>query len=239
MKNEKDWSAVVKVFGWLLQLATTLKKLASEMRVPFEAFLRLTTDKGETTLRAIVQLVFDEYSASLPKPPAMQGGAHYRYAAVQALPSDHYRVSVTYAYIPSIDELKKKWGKDNVSVIFDGRPFTLHASCAGMSRVPGEKVFYLHDARRDWESEELIAWGLEQRNEVAPNGYRPATEEETYEFAEAHPELVGYVGLGAFAMRGVAARCVTCVWLRNGQRILDSSFRGRWGRGIRVLFVSK
>lgn len=78
MKSEKnDWSAVVKVFGWLLGLAVTLKKLAAELGVPFEAFLRLTTDKGETTLRAIVQLVLDEYSASLPKPPAMQGGAHH------------------------------------------------------------------------------------------------------------------------------------------------------------------
>lgn len=237
--NKKDFSLVLWVFGWLLSLVTAIKKLATELKVPFEAFLRLTTDKGEATLRAIVQHVLDDYNASLPKPVVMQGGAHYRDVAVQALPPDHYRVSVTYARIPSIDELKKKWGKDNVSVIFDGRPFTPHASCVGMSRVPGEKVFYLHDAGRDWESEERIAWGLEQRNEFAPNGYRPATEEETYEFAEAHPELADYVGLGAFAMRG-DGRCVASVWRYGGRRVLDDAWFGsRWPRGSRVLFVSK
>ncbi len=238
MKNEKDWSAVVKVFGWLLQLATTLKKLASEMRVPFEAFLRLTTDKGETTLRAIVQLVLDEYSASLPKPPAMQGGAHYRDAAVPVLPPDHYHLPISYRVMPSLARLKEKWGKDNVSAIFDGRSFTLHASCEGMDRTPGEKTFYLHDAGDDWQSEEQIAWGLKQRNAVAPDGYRPATQEETHEFSEAHPELVDYVGLGAFAMDG-GDRYVAFVWRCRGQRLLGHWFDGGWSRGARVLFVSK
>ena len=154
MKNEKnDWSAVVKVFGWLLGLAVTLKKLAAELSVPFEAFLRLTTDKGESTLRQIAQLVLDDYNASLPKAPTLRGGEHYRDSArVEALPPDHYRVTISYSPMPSMDELKKEWGKDNVSVIFDGRPFSFHASCVGMDRVPGERVFYLHDAGGDWQS---------------------------------------------------------------------------------------
>lgn len=237
--NKKDWSLVVWLFGWLLNFVTVLKKLATKLGVPFDAFERLASEAGEETLIRVLQLILDDYNASLPKPPAMQGSAHYRDAAVQALPPDHYRVSVTYAPIPSIDELKKEWGKDNVSVIFDGRPFSFHASCVGMDRTPGERTFYVHDAGGDWESEEQIAWGAKQCNAAAPNGYRPATHEETYEFAKAHPELVDYAGLGAFAMDG-GLRYVARVWQRGGRRILDGRwFAGRWGRRTRVLFVSK
>ncbi len=160
-------------------------------------------------------------------------------AQIQGLPADHYRVPVTYAPMPSMETLKKEWGEDNVSVIFDGRPFTLHTSCVGMDRTPGERTFYVHDAGGDWESEERIAWGLKQRNVVAPNGYRPATPEETYEFAKAHPELVDFVGLGSLAVNG-DNRYVADVWQNDGQRVLGSYWLGgRWARGYRVLFVAK
>jgi hypothetical protein len=158
--------------------------------------------------------------------------------AMAELPPNHYRVPVTYAPVPSMDALKKEWGKDNVSVIFDGRPFNFHASCVGMGRTPGEKTFYVHDIGHDWESEERIAWGLKQRNAAAPNGYRPATHEETYEFAKAHPELVDFVGLGSFAA-GDDRRCVALVWQGVSQRILGSDWFGdRWFRRARVLFVA-
>lgn len=157
----------------------------------------------------------------------------------KSLPPDHYIVPLTYKPLPPIDALKKAWGKDNVSDIFDGRPFTLHASCVGMDRTPSEKVFYLHDAGGDWESEEQIAWGEKQRNTAAPNGYRPATHEETYEFAKAHPELVDFVGCGSFALRGDDRR-VASVWQYGSRRVLGSGgFGGGWRRGHRVLFVSK
>lgn len=167
------------------------------------------------------------------------GEDHEGLGVGSALPPDHYRVRVTYAQMPSMDDLKKEWGKDNVSDIFDGRPFTLHASCVGMDRTPGEKVFYVHDAGGDWESEERIAWGLKQRSAVAPNGYRPATHEETYEFAKAHPELVDFVGLGSFAVLG-GGRYVAFVWRLDSQRVLaDGWFVSGWRRRLRVLFVSK
>lgn len=158
-----------------------------------------------------------------------------------ALPADHYRVHIAYAPLPSMDELKKKFGKNHVSFIFDGRPWKLHPSCVGMDRTPGKKIFYLHDVGRDWgDDERPIAWGLEQRNQVAPNGYRPATPEETHEFNEAHPdELADYVGLGAFAMHGYR-RYAAGVWRVGDRRIFGSrGFGRRWGRGTRILFVSK
>lgn len=165
------------------------------------------------------------------------------------LPADHYRVRVTYAPMPSMDELKKEWGEDNVSTIVDdGRPFMLHASCVNMDRTPGEKVFYVHDAGRCWESKEQIARGAKRRNAAAPNGYRPATYEETYEFAKAHPWLADFVGLGSFVVVGAdryVARVwrndlVGRVWKYDAQRILGHGpFDGSWHPRSRVLFVSK
>ena len=154
------------------------------------------------------------------------------------LRQDHYHVHVSYRGMSPYEALKKKWGKDNVSVIFDGRSFTLHSSCVGMDRTPGERVFYLHNAGGDWESEERIAWGLTQRNEAAPNGYRPATEEETYEFAEAHPELADFVGLGAFAMY-CPCQLVARVSLHGGQRFLCYWIDRTWNGSFRFLFVRK
>lgn len=155
------------------------------------------------------------------------------------LPPDHYRVHVTYAPMPPIDALKKEWGKDNVSDIFDGRPFTLHDSCVGMDSTPGEKIFYLHDAGGGWESEEQIAWGEKQRSAIAPDGYRPATELETYEFAMAHPELVKFVGLGSFAMYD-GDRYVAGVWRHFSWRELGHGWFGfGWYCWIRVLFVRR
>lgn len=138
--------------------------------------------------------------------------------------------------MPPLAVLKKDW---DVTDILDGRPFKLHVSCQNMDRTPGERVFYVHDAGGDWEREKMIAWGLKQYNTVAPNGYRPATHEETYEFAVAHPELVDFVGLGSSALVG-KERYVAFVWSNDGQRSLDGGWIvDRWYREARVLFVSK
>lgn len=225
---KKNISAIETGAGLYQGLVTALMNVVRANGVPFEAIYRLATPGGDWTLKKIVKLAHEEWLAM--QPPS---------EASISLPPDHYRVLVTYAPIPSMDALKQKWGKDNVSPIFDGRPFTLHASCQDMDRTPGEKVFYLHDAGHDWESEEQIAWGAKQRNESAPNGYRPATEQETYEFADAHPEFANFVGLGSSATRG-GHRCVARVWRDGSQRILDRAwFRFRWYRGDRVLFVRK
>lgn len=222
--NKKDWSLVIWLFGWLLNFVTVLKKLATKLGVPFEAFERLGSEAGEETLARVLRLILDDYNDATPP----------------ALPPDHYRVWISYRGMPSLAQLEERWGKNNVSGIFNGRPFTPHTSCVRVSRVPGRKVFYLHDPGRDWESEERIAWGLARRNDIAPRGYRPATEEEAYEFAEARPELANYVGLGASILND-GRSCVARVrrGLGDGQRILDYSwFYFKWPCAIRVLFVS-
>ena len=157
----------------------------------------------------------------------------------KSLDANHYLVPVTYAPLPSFAELEKEFRKGNVSDVFDGRAWETHSSCVGMDRTRGEKVFYVHDVGRDWEREEQIAWGLAQCTAAAPNGYRPATREETYEFAKAHPELVDFVGLGSFAMYD-GRPCVARVWGHGGRRILDGDWiDSRFRAGVRVLFVSK
>lgn len=240
--NKKDWSLVVWVFGWLLSLVTALKKTATRLGVPFEAFERLGSEMGEETLNRVLQLILDDHNASLPKPAVQEGGHPYRGGKPSngdALPADHYRVHITYAPMPSLADLKKEFGEDNVSDIFDGRPWELHSACADMVKAPGNKTFLVHDVGRDWRGEERIAWGLAQRTEVAPNGYRPATREETYEFAKARPELVDFVGLGSFTMSD-DDRYVAGVWRYGSRRILDSDwFDDGWDRRGRVLFVSK
>jgi hypothetical protein len=118
------------------------------------------------------------------------------------LPPDHYRVRLAYNPLPLFEALKTEFGENSVSHIFDGRPFELNASCVDMDRTPGDRICYLHSAGRNWRREERIIWGLTQRNEVAPNGYRPAIHEEEYEFYRAHPELVDYVALGSSVLDG-------------------------------------
>lgn len=228
-KQKKDFGLIVWLVGRLLTVLTSMRKTNGHFSVPFEAYERLGSPEGEETLEKVIRLIHEEWLAGQPKTkqPA-------------PLLANHHCVRVTYAPMPSMDDLKKEWGKDNVSVIFGGRPFTLHASCVGMDRTPGEKVFCLHDTGiDDWESEAEIGKALERRDQFASNGRRPATEEETYEFAMAHPELADFVGLGSFAMHG-GYRLVAGVWQRGSQRVLGSYWVGdRFRRRIRVLLVSK
>ncbi len=201
-----------------------------ERGVAFEAIYRLAKPAGRATLGKIVAIAHEDWRAEQPVVSA---------SVEDSLPPNHYRVHMTYAPMPSFAELEKEFGENNVSVVFDGRPFSLHASCVGMDRTPGERIVYVHDAERDWWSEEMIAWGLAQRSAIAPNGYRPMTHEEEYEFAKAHPELVDFVGLGSSAMRA-DCWCVADVWWHDGQRLLGSDWFGRrWSRSGRVLFVCK
>ena len=157
---------------------------------------------------------------------------------VELLP-DHYRLCATYAPMPSLSNLKKEFGEDNVSVMFDGRPFTLHASCADMDRTPGDRIVYCCKVGYNWRREEQIAWGLKQRSAIAPNGYRTATAEEAYEFYRAQPKLRNYVALGSSALLDSRRSCAV-LWSGNGSAV----FAGRrvdyeFGARTRILFVSK
>ena len=243
--TKKDVSSIERGAGYFLGFITALMNVARHKEVPFKAIYRLGTDDGYSTVEKIVDIALADWQVEQSKSTETQqpqGDRPYRDATTNggALPKDHYRVRVTYDPIPSMSKLKKEWGEKYVSFIYDGRPFTLHASCQDMDRTPGEKVFYIHDAGGNWESEERIAWGAKQRNVAAPNGYRPATEQETYEFAIAHPELSDFAGPGSCVMNNDHCLYVANVWYFGRGRILDACrFNETWGRKTRVLFVSK
>ncbi|MDD2786070.1 MAG: hypothetical protein PHS79_04240 [Patescibacteria group bacterium] len=136
------------------------------------------------------------------------------------LPQNHYCVPVTYAPMPSRADLEKEFGKKNVSIIFDGREWKLHSSCVGMSRMPGDRIFCVHEVEHYRVREEVIAWGLTERTVITPYGLRSAIHEETYEFSKAHPELADYVSLGSSALHD-DGECVAIVWFNGRQRTLD------------------
>jgi len=238
--SKKDVSEIERGAGFFQGFVAAMMGVVREKGVPFVAIYRLATDNGRPTLVRIVDLAHADWLDEQPKPSVAQsGGTPYRGGVpVEPLPADHYRVYVSYAPMPSLADLKKEFGEKNVSDIFDGRTWELHASCVGMSRTPGDKIFFFHDVGRAWEREERIAWGLAQRTAVAPNGYRPATHDEEYEFQKAHPELLDYVALGSSTP--FVRRYVARVWCNGGQRILDDRWIGfGFGARNRVLLVSK
>lgn len=157
---------------------------------------------------------------------------------MKILPSDHYQMLVTYAPLPCLTDLIEEFGDYKVSIVYDGRTWKIYPVCVNMDRTPDERTFFLHDVGRDWEWQERIAWGLAQRTPVAPNGYRPATPEEMYEFSKAHPELVDYVALGSFTWLDFDQRCVASVLNCDGTRhfsclLLRWVFEARY----KILFV--
>lgn len=148
------------------------------------------------------------------------------------LPPNHYRIHVTYAPLPSLEELKQEWGEDRISTSFDGRQFQLHESCIDMDSTPGDRVFYIAD---NLSMHGCIDWGLKQRSRVAPRGYRPATHIEVYEFAKAHPELSNYVGHGSYPA-GCPSR-LPCV-RKNGVGVRRFGC-GRLSHKTKPLFVCR
>lgn len=225
-KQKKDLSLIVWAFGWLLALATSLKKYAADLKVPFEAFERLGSPEGEATLQKVVALIRDEWAALQPK-----------VAKTVELAVGHYRAFVGYAAVPSMAELEKEFGKNRVSSLFDGREWRIHASCVGMNETPGEKEFWVRHFGREIDSEEVIV--LADKDD-----YRPATHLEAVEFARAEPELqkqLWIVALGSFALSdGDGSRYVAVLSaVSDGRRLGDSWFGRRWSAGSRFLLVRK
>lgn len=221
-KQKKDFSLIVWAFGWLLSLVTAIKKIAARLDAPFEAFDRLGSPEGESTIEKIVQLIKDDYLAEQRK--------------AMVLPPNHYRVHVGYDMPRDKGTLESEFSKDGVSELFYGNyEWQPHPSCAKIDQTPGDRVFLVKHFGRETESEANIT-------EMDKLGYRPATHIEAYAFAKANPELqrkFWIVALGSSAM-GVDIRSVAMLFSDSGRRILDHNwFDDRWHAGSRFLFVCK
>lgn len=115
-----------------------------------------------------------------------------------------HQVHITYKPIPKLATLKNQYGKTRVSRLFDGRAFTPHASCAKISSRAMDRLCLIlpqPSLGECWDAEILIKQGLEPnlRNNLAPNGYRPATERELFHYVKIHP-VQQLVALGSTAV---------------------------------------
>ena len=153
----------------------------------------------------------------------------------QPLAGNEYLVPVTYAPLSSYAELEQEFGKGNVSYIFDGRPFTKHASCSNILETPGNKIFFVKHFGREINSDTAIA-------EMDRLSYRPATHIEAYAFQKVHPYLqreFWIVVLGSFALDD-NIQYVVVLGINSGSRFFGRGWFGNgWNAGNRFLFVRK
>jgi len=216
----KRLSEIERGAGYFMGVVTNLMDVVREKMVPFEAIYRLATPEGRTTIQKMVELAHTDWLKEQP---------------VKPLAKNEYFVPVTYAPLPSYAELEKEFGKGNVSYIFDGRPFTKHASCSNILETPGNKIFFVKHFGREINSDTAIA-------EMDRLDYRPATHIEACEFQKAHPYLQQQfciVALGSFAVVG----CNQCVAVLDSNSVrrffVNVWFDCVWDADRRFLFVRK
>ena len=163
-----------------------------------------------------------------------------------ALPPYHYLVDVTNEPVPHWDTLKATGEFDRVSVVFDGRQW-IRSYPVGGKDVPvgdmgGRTVFLLKYFGESMFSEGVIDWGLGQRTDFAPDGYRPATEIEARAFALVNPGLQldnPIIALGAFCLDD-GDRCVAVLDRFDVRRAFDDRcFGNGWSSAYSFLLVRK
>ena len=216
----KRLSEIERGAGYFMGVVTNLMDVVREKMVPFEAIYRLATPEGRTTIQKMVELAHTDWLKEQP---------------VKPLAKNEYFVPVTYAPLPSYAELEKEFGKGNVSYIFDGRPFTKHASCSNILETPGNKIFFVKHFGREINSDTAIA-------EMDRLSYRPATHIEAYAFQKVHPYLqreFWIVVLGSFALDD-NIQYVVVLGINSGSRFFGRGWFGNgWNAGNRFLFVRK
>lgn len=120
-----------------------------------------------------------------------------------------HTVPITYKAMPSFSQLKQVFGKDKVSLLFDGRPFERHYTCTHASTRSGDRDFIVMaqpTGRASWTGDEIIKRARAIRDDHAPNGYRPAMAIEVYQYFMSERrryqgiyQIERLVGLGSFA----------------------------------------
>lgn len=168
-RNKKDWSLVVWLFGWLMSFMTAIRKIATKLKMPFEAFERLASERGEETLERVMRIILEDWRAD---------GSMGTFPEI--LPPDHYRIRVDRGPFPPISVLEEKLGR-SVSEIYDGQHewFRDKSRQGASALLDDEIVVYVHDFGPDaptMTGEEVVAWALEQ-------GYVPLDAHETLAFA--------------------------------------------------------
>ncbi len=136
--------------------------------------------------------------------------------------------------MPSIVQLRKQFpGLDNVSGIFDGKPFYEHRTRKSASKKPGVSIMVAKCFNREIESEAAI-------EEMFQQGWLPVGVRGAYDFACANYELMRmywFIALGEFASGACYGKLVPALsggpgWLTLGSR----NFENQWDAQKLFLF---
>lgn len=126
--------------------------------------------------------------------------------------------------LPPIADLRRKFrGLDNVSGIFDGRPFHEHPSRANANKKPGPRVMIAKCFNREIESEAAIT-------EMRPQGLIPVGVRGAYDFACANYEfmrLYWFLAVGEHTRGACYDRLIPALsggpdWLAFGSRAFEN-----------------
>ncbi|QQR60353.1 hypothetical protein IPH19_02965 [Candidatus Uhrbacteria bacterium] len=151
-----------------------------------------------------------------------------------ALPADHYRITVTSTAIPAYAGLIANYG-DGVSRVWCEGDYKLelHESLRELEPTTGDKVVFIKKFDRHTSSEEAIEWGKS-------HGYRPAFPCEREAFSKANPDIqrkFWIVDLGSFLVDD-GGRYVPVLCGSDGGRDLGRYlFGNEWHADVRFLFV--
>lgn len=155
----------------------------------------------------------------------------------QRLPPDHYLVPCRYDKFPSINDLNKTF-VGNVSDLFYGRLWRKHALRVRSDEQPGNRMMVLKHFKQQMESEDVIAWGLDN-NLVPAMGHS-----EGLDFQVANPDLqfeFPIVSLGSFVVDDSFSRHVAVLHARYDKHpsLCADWFDLGWHASNRFLFLSK
>jgi len=159
-------------------------------------------------------------------------------------PPNRYRVHVSYAKLPVMEELEKRFsGKDSVSSLFDGRPWERHSSCAKIDETPGEREFFVASVPKQFFSQRIDTIRDALAAHFGGLGYRFAIETEAVTFAAAQPGLPHQnwiYALGSSARGNNNLQGVTMLHANHRGRILYGHWIGvALDSDVRLLLVRK
>lgn len=152
------------------------------------------------------------------------------------------RLHVSYAKLPGVAALEKKFlSKESIFVLFDGRTWERHSSCAKIDQTPGERDFLVAEIPAEFLGKRIDTIEEALAEHFDRLGYHFAIETEAVEFGHAQPELqhTNWIcALGSSALNDYGGRCVTMLRARVRVRILRDCWVGYGlGDNVRLLLV--
>ncbi len=151
----------------------------------------------------------------------------------EPLPPDHYRAPCVYEAPPSMEKLGQMYS--GVSGDFDGCVWKPYSSRIRTNVTPGDRIFRVKHFDRIVETEEVIAWGIE--NDLVPAmGHNEA-------HAFSHVQRLRntkspVVSLGSFVLDRKNVRMVAVLFGDSNKLNIGLSHQDRkWARHYQFLFL--